>query len=106
MPYESSAAECSNTVQQANHDMDDISTGGKNNTCPRWTIRDKKIWENRFLHTNKIVSKSDIMEMLTMFPEMSKTMNYRYRRYPENSRPSMLANNVRQYILRMKYKGH
>ena len=53
VPYESSAAECSITVQQANHDMDDISIGGKNNACPRWTIRDKKIWEKRFLHTNK-----------------------------------------------------
>ena len=46
------------------------------------------------------------MQMLTMFPEMSKTMHFRYGRYPENSRPSMLANNVRQYILRMKYKMH
>ena len=90
-------------VQQQDEDDDDQPiTKRPRIDLTKWSDSDHKIWLARFKHQNGPPTLSGVKQMLEVFPEMVKKMNFKYYKYDAKQRINMLANTVRQFVGRHK----
>ena len=82
-------------------DDDYVEPPKKKRLIDTWTADDKLIWD-RLVPGHASVTKKVVAQLIERHSDMKIKMDHKFHRYPERNRLNMLANCVRQHVLRKR----